>query len=137
MGGFCFSFDIYLRIRKSNDSYKVTFGRFINNVKILAVRDSSARDVFATSQEVRTPSQLIFGLSKEENAYMRVAEVLSEKSEGTVEIILVPTAADLKHPESEVPEPKIINAELKEYLEPFLEDLTIDSGSTTVTSTTE
>ena len=130
-------FDIYLRIRKSNDSYKVTFGRFINNVKILAVRDSSARDVFATSQEVRTPSQLIFGLSKEENAYMRVAEVLSEKSEGTVEIILVPTAADLKHPESEVPEPKIINAELKEYLEPFLEDLTIDSGSTTVTSTTE
>ena len=50
-----------------------------------------------------------------------------------VEIILVPTAADLKYQDTEVPEPKMINTELKEYLEPYLEDLTIDSTTTTTT----
>ena len=125
-------FDIYLRIHKDEESEKITFGRFINNIKILAVRDNAARDVFATSEELRQPAQMIFGLTKEQNAYLRVAE----KLEKNVEIILVPTAADLKYPDTEVPEPKIINAELKEYLEPYLEDLTIDSTDTT-TSTTE
>jgi hypothetical protein len=118
-------FDIYLRIYKDLETNIITFGRFINNVRILAVRDSSARDVFATSEELRSPSQIIFGLTKEQNAYLRVAEKIQN-----VEIILVPTAADLKAGDEEVPEPKIINTELKDYLEPFLEDLTIDSNST-------
>ena len=122
-------FDIYLRIYKDNESNIITFGRFVNNVKILAVRDSSARDVFATTQDRRTPSQLIFAVNKEINAYLRVAEKLQN-----VEIIIVPTAADLKYQDSEVPAARIINVELKEYLEPFLEDLTaneLTSGPTT------
>lgn len=123
-------FDIYLRIYKDLESNIITFGRFINNVRILAVRDSGADDVFATSQEVRTPSQLIFAVDREQNAYLRVAEKLEN-----VEIILVPTAADLKYPDTEVPAPKIINAELREYLEPFLEDLTVDTGTTTTQPT--
>jgi Flp pilus assembly protein CpaB len=128
-------FDIYLRIKKDPESPKITFGRFINNVKILAVRDNAARDVFATSEELRQPSQMIFGLSKEQNAYLRVAEKLDDN----VEIIIVPTAADLKNPDTDVPEPKIINAELKEYLEPFVENLDIESTTSTtpVESTTE
>ena len=59
-------FDIYLRIYKDLETNIITFGRFINNVRILAVRDSSARDVFATSEELRSPSQIIFGLTKEQ-----------------------------------------------------------------------
>ena len=125
-------FDIYLRIYKDLESNVITFGRFMNNVRILAVRDSGADDVFATSQEVRTPSQLIFAVDKEQNAYLRIAEKLDN-----VEIILVPTAADLKYPDTEVPAPKIINAELKEYLEPYLEDLTVDTGTPTTTQPTE
>ena len=68
---------------------------------------------------------------------MNVATPVSacEKLEN-VEIILVPTAADLKYPDSDVPAPKIINTDLKEYLEPFLEDLTVDDGSTIDTNTT-
>ena len=126
-------FDIYLRIHTDPESDKIMFGRFINNIKILAVRDGNSRDVFATSEQLRQPKQIIFGVTKEQNAYLRVAEADAMKDK--VEIILVPTAADLKHPDSDVPEPKIINAELKEYLEPFLEDLTIDSTSSTDTNT--
>lgn len=130
-------FDIYLRIRTSSDSYKYMFGRFINNVKILAVRDASARDVFATSEEVRMPSQLIFGLTKEQNAYMRVAEKMTYATDKEVEIILVPTAADLKNPDSEELVPKIINAELREFLEPYLVDLTEETSTEPVQSVTE
>ncbi len=123
-------FDIYLRIYKDPSSNIITFGRFINNVKVLAVRDSGADDVFATSQQVRTPSQLIFAVDKEQNAYLRVIEKLDN-----VEMIIVPTAADLKYPDGVVPDPKIINTDLKEYLEPFLEDLTSDDGTTLDTNT--
>ncbi len=103
-------FDIYLVIKTGEDQSHIMFGKLISNLKILAVRDGSGRDVFASTEQVRSPSQIIFGVDAEMNALLRGAEKVSN-----IDIILVPTPAARKYG-NETPEPKLIESEIVEYL---------------------
>ena len=110
-------FDIYLKIKDDETQEgHILFGKFVDNVKILSVRDGSGRDVFGSTEEVRTPSQLLFGVPEEINAYLRVAEKMEQ-----VEIILVPTPADLKYKNSEVPAPTMYKGALFDYIDPYVD----------------
>ena len=53
--------DIYMKVGDGSDE-KIMIGKLIENVEVLAVKDSSGKAVFENTSEDRTPSMLIFGL---------------------------------------------------------------------------
>ena len=53
--------DIYMKVGNGTDE-KIMIGKLIENIEVLAVKDSSGRAVFENTSEQRTPAMLIFGL---------------------------------------------------------------------------
>lgn len=53
--------DIYMKVGDGTDE-RIMLGKLIENVEVLAVKDSSGRAVFENTSEERTPAMLIFGL---------------------------------------------------------------------------
>lgn len=53
--------DIYMKVGDGTDE-KIMLGKLIENVEVLAVKDSSGKAVFENTSEERTPAMLIFGL---------------------------------------------------------------------------
>ena len=51
--------DLYLKA--TDDSGKIMFGKFIESITVLGVRDSSGKDVFGTTT-TRTPAELLFAV---------------------------------------------------------------------------
>ena len=63
-----------------NENGTLMVGKLIENVKVLAVKDSQGRHVFENSEETRTPAVLIFGVSDELNILLRKASYMSSFS---------------------------------------------------------
>lgn len=75
--------DIYM---KAEDvSGKVMIGKLIADLEVIAVKDSSGRDVFENTEEDRQAAYFIFGLDEEIHILLRKATYL-----GGVELIPVP-----------------------------------------------
>ena len=75
--------DLYLKA--TDDNGKVIFGKFIESIKVLAVRDSSGKDVFSDSETQRSSGELLFAVK--DDLFM----LLSEASfVGGIEIVPVP-----------------------------------------------
>ncbi len=53
--------DIYMKTGDGSDE-KVMLGKLVENVEVLAIKDSAGRDVFENTSEERTPSMMIFGV---------------------------------------------------------------------------
>lgn len=70
--------DIYLKAVNENGQLMV--GKLVENVKVLAVKDSAGRNVFENSEEARTPSSLIFGVKPEINILMLKAKYMTAYS---------------------------------------------------------
>lgn len=70
--------DIYMKA--INDEGQVMVGKLIENVKVLAVKDSSGRNVFENSEESRTPSTFIFGVTPEIHILLRKASFMQQNS---------------------------------------------------------
>jgi len=77
--------DIYMKAVDDNGQLMV--GRLLENVEVLAVKDSSGRNVFENATETRTPSYLIFGVPERLHILLRKAVYL--KNSG-VELFPVP-----------------------------------------------
>ena len=75
-----------------NDEGKIMFGKFISNIKVLDVKDSSGQHVFENSEETRTPAYMLFAVPEETHLLLRKALYLTKYS---VELILVPNTATL------------------------------------------
>ncbi len=84
---------IKIYFKAKNDSGEIMFGKFLDNVEILAMKDSSGRHVFENSAEARTPAYMLFSLPESMHLLFRKALYLSG-SYG-VELILVPNTAEL------------------------------------------
>lgn len=70
--------DIYMKaVRKDG---KLMVGKLLENVKVLAVKDSDGRHVFENSEEARTPAFLIFGVEPEINILLRKASYMNNYS---------------------------------------------------------
>lgn len=67
--------DIYMKAK--NEDGQLMVGKLIENIKVLAVKDSQGRHVFENSAEARTPSTLIFGLEPELNILLRKASYMN------------------------------------------------------------
>lgn len=77
--------DIYMKAL--NDAGQVMVGKLIENVEVLAVKDSGGRHVFENSDEARVPATLIFGVTEEINILLRKASYMGDYS---VELFPVP-----------------------------------------------
>lgn len=102
--------DIYFK--GVNDEGLLMVGRLLENVKILAVKDSAGRAVFDTTTEERSPSQIIFSVTEDIHLLLRKAEYIRN-----VDIILVPTKASLELDEGENAPITITSEKIKEYIE--------------------
>ncbi|MDD2377907.1 MAG: hypothetical protein PHD10_00800 [Bacilli bacterium] len=66
--------DIYMKAEDT--SGKIMVGKLLENVEVLAVKDSSGKHVFENTEDERTPSNLIFGIEEEIHILLRKAEYL-------------------------------------------------------------
>ena len=71
---------------------EVMFGKFISNVEVLDVKDSSGQHVFENSDETRTPAYMLFAVPEETHLLLRKALYLDDYD---VELILIPNTATL------------------------------------------
>ena len=90
---------------------KILLGKLIQNVKVLAVKDSSGNHVFENTTDNRTPSQIIFAVTNEMHELLRTAEYINN-----VELILVPTNVSYKLENDEIVT-EITDTEIKSYIE--------------------
>ncbi len=88
--------DIYMKAE--NEAGQLMVGKLIENVKVLAVKDSSGNHVFENTSEDRTPAFIIFSLNPEMNILLRKASYLYAYS---VELFPVPHGAEFKPEEDE------------------------------------
>ncbi|MDD3452950.1 MAG: hypothetical protein PHN42_01565 [Bacilli bacterium] len=70
--------DIYMKALNEDGTLMV--GKLIENVKVLAVKDSQGRHVFEDSSSSRTPATIIFGVTDELNILLRKASYMSSFS---------------------------------------------------------
>lgn len=77
--------DIYMKAEDENGTLMV--GKLVENVKVLAVKDSSGKHVFENSEEERIPATLIFGVEPKINILLRKASYMNNYS---VELFPVP-----------------------------------------------
>lgn len=77
--------DFYMKA--TDESGLVMFGKLIENVQILAVKDSSGEDVFSNVESDATPAYLFFGLPEELFILLRKAFYLRQLG---IEIVVVP-----------------------------------------------
>ncbi len=78
--------DIYMKAGDGTDE-KIMVGKLVENVEVLAVKDSSGRNVFEDTSENRTPAFLIFGVP--EDIYLLLKKASYMESLG-VELYPVP-----------------------------------------------
>ena len=83
---------INIYYKSLNDEREVMFGKFISNIEVLDVKDSSGRHVFENSEEARTPAYMLFAVPEETHLLLRKALYLKEYD---VELLLIPNTATL------------------------------------------
>lgn len=83
---------INIYYKSLNDDGEVMFGKFISNIEVLDVKDSSGRHVFENSEESRTPAYMLFAVPEETHLLLRKALYLTDYD---VELLLIPNTATL------------------------------------------
>ena len=83
--------DIWMKVG-DGDQEKIMLGKLIENIEVLAVKDSSGRAVFENTSEERTPAMMIFGLQS--NLYTMLKKASYMDSLG-VELYPVPHGGEV------------------------------------------
>ena len=105
--------DVYFRYE--DDGGNKNIGKLVENVEILAVKDSAGRAVFETTTEERSPAQIIFGVNEDIHYLLRKAEYITKNSQN--DIILVPTNASVELENGEKAEIKVTSESVRQYIE--------------------
>lgn len=104
--------DVYFKYLNSDG--KVTVGKLIENVKVLAVKDRNGKHVFENSDEERVPSIIIFAVPEDMHLLLRKATYLSNIREISAELIPVPTTESYS---SEPGAIRLASTALKNFIE--------------------
>ena len=84
---------INIYYKSLNDNDEVMFGKFVSNVEVLDIKDSSGRHVFENSEEDRTPAYMLFAVPEETHLLLRKALYLDEYD---VELLLIPNTTTVE-----------------------------------------
>lgn len=96
-----------------DDSGKIIYGRFIDNINVLAVKDSSGKNVFESTEEERTPAFIYFSLV--EPKYLLFSS-MNYIETNDIEVIIVPNT--IKY----TPEDKTAVEVTSDYITNFIID---------------
>lgn len=77
--------DVYMKA--TDETGLIIFGRLMENIQILAVKDGNGEDVFSSVESNKTPSVLYFGVQEEYHLLLRKAAYLQSKG---VQLVIVP-----------------------------------------------
>ena len=110
---------INIYYKSLNDKDEVMFGKFVSNVEVLDVKDSSGRHVFENSEEDRTPSYMLFAVPEETHLLLRKALYLDEYD---VELILVPNTATV----SEDAKVTVSSKQIEEFINKKTQFVSVD-----------
>lgn len=102
--------DLYVKTKQSG-SELAKAGKFIKNVKVLAVKTSDGLNVFENSDELRIPAYVIFAVTEEQHGYLVSASQIN------MTIFPVPTSASEKDVIANNSANKITSEEIIEYIE--------------------
>lgn len=87
--------DIYVKL--INDNNKVVYGELLEKVEVLAVKDSTGKNVFETTDEARTPTNIYFALPEAKYLlYSSLNYVKDYYSRYEIEIVVVPNTVIYK-----------------------------------------
>jgi Flp pilus assembly protein CpaB len=103
--------DIYFKALNSEG--KIIYGKLVQDIQILAVKDNSGQHVFENSDEARTPSIMLFSVPEDIHLLLRKALYLRNVKEISAELIPIPTNSNV----SDNSTPVISNQELKTFIE--------------------
>lgn len=106
--------DDYINIyfKANDDDGNIMFGKFISNVRILSVKDSSGQNVFENTEEARTPAYMMFALPEDMHLLFRKAIYLADQY--GVELILVPNSVTLDEKDADV---FVSSEDIKNFIE--------------------
>ena len=104
---------INVYVKMIDDSGKIIYGRFIDNINVLAVKDSSGKNVFESTEEERTPAFIYFSLV--EPKYLLFSS-MNYIETNDIEVIIVPNT--IKY----TPEDKTAVEVTSEYITNFIID---------------
>lgn len=84
--------DIYV---KYDNNGKISYGKFLENISVLAVKDSAGNNVFDSSEETRTPAYMFLALPETKYLAFRMLSYVSlEMSDYKVSLVLVPNTKE-------------------------------------------
>ncbi|MDY3798463.1 MAG: hypothetical protein SO067_05060 [Bacilli bacterium] len=104
---------INVYVKMLDDSGKIIYGRFIDNINVLAVKDSSGKNVFESTEEERTPAFIYFSLV--EPKYLLFSS-MNYIETNDIEVIIVPNT--IKY----TPEDKTAVEVTSDYITNFIID---------------
>lgn len=111
---------INIYFKAKNDEGKLMFGKFISNIKILDVKDSSGQKVFQNTEEARVPAYMLFALPEDMHLLFRKALYLSNTY--SVEIILVPHAQEVTEKDAVM----VSSEDIKNFINERTEMVSVD-----------
>ena len=111
---------INIYYKSLNDNDEVMFSKFVSNIEILDVKDSSGRHVFENSEEDRTPAYLLFAVPEETHLLLRKALYLEDYD---VELILVPNTATVTEEDTV----KVSSRQIEEFINEKTAFVSVDS----------
>lgn len=83
--------DVYVKLI---DNGKIVYGEYFDNVEVLAVKDSSGRNVFENTEESRTPAFLYFAVPEAKYLLFKSMDFLRTYDvDSDIEISLVPNTS--------------------------------------------
>ena len=86
--------DIYV---KYDNNGKISYGKFFENISVLAVKDSAGNNVFDSSEETRTPAYMFLALPETKYlAFRMLSFVSTEMTDYKVNLVLVPNTKEYK-----------------------------------------
>jgi len=94
----------------NDQSNRVMLGKLIENVRVLAVKDSSGQAVFGNQDENRQPAMIIFAVPQEYFVLLKKASFLRTYES---ELIPVPTANSLEDEPGDI---KVSNDQMKDFI---------------------
>ena len=131
---------INIYYKSLNDNGEVMFGKFISNVEVLDVKDSSGRHVFENSEEARTPAYMLFAVPEETHLLLRKALYLDDYD---VELLLIPNTETITKDDTV----KVSSADIETFINdhtkfvdvkdlPNIEDQNVQEDTSTDTNNT-
>lgn len=103
--------DVYVKM--TNGDGKVVYGKYMENLKVLSVKNNDGQDVFENTDTVRTPSYIYFAMPEAEYLTFTMLKYLQEeKEEAFIEIVLVPNGTEYE----DTPSVKVSGKYITDYI---------------------